>query len=68
MIVIADALHFNSFKELWSARVSLMDGDHCSIGCQIEGKTKRGVASDAYSTALKMADEHNVSIANKLEV
>jgi len=39
--VIASIVGFNSFKNVWDARVMLMDGDHISIGIMIEEKPNK---------------------------
>lgn len=58
MKIIADALHFNSFKKIWSARVSLMDGDRCSGGIQIEAKTKKAAYNQAKAAMLELSADH----------
>lgn len=64
--VIADALSYNAFKGCWSARVTLMDGDHVSIGCLVEKPTKGEALAEAESMAFSMAGEYHADIINVL--
>lgn len=63
-IVIADALHFNTFKKAWSARVTLLDEEHVCIGCIVEGKTKKEATDKATDAAFDIGYEHKVQPEN----
>lgn len=61
MKLIIDALHKNTFKKVWSARLTVVNGSHVSCGCVVEAKTKKDVIKNAQASIPGIIADYGVT-------
>ena len=57
--VIGRGVRRNNFKKLYTASVTVLDGDHVVLGSIIEGKLKKEVEQDYQKELTKLTDKYS---------